>query len=102
MRTPRTRAATQIGRLLQAVDALDDAAFDVANTAQSHVEAEEPIARLIVVEGIAITNRVRRLNGQNPVTITRDGFCYGTLPAGLSTAGEALNQLEGLAMGWSS
>lgn len=98
---PKTRAAVEIGRLLAAVDTLDDAAFQVANVAQSHVQDEEPIARLVVVEAIAITNRVRRLNGGSPVTVTEDGFAYGVLPDPVRTeGGRALQRLEGLAMGW--
>lgn len=98
---PKTRAAVEIGRLLEAVEQLDEAAFRVANVAQSQVQDEEPIARLVVMEGIAITNRVRRLNGGSQITVTRENFAYGTLPRGVrSKGGEALRRLEGLAMGW--
>lgn len=104
MARPRTEIPTQIGRLLEAVEVLDDAAFRVANIAQAHVEGDEPLGRLVTVEAVAITNRVRRLNGGSQLTIVAAGidgwFGYGSSDPPLSRGGEALAKLEGLAMGW--
>lgn len=101
-----TRADQGIGRLLEAVDMLDDAAFNVATTATVYVEPEEPLARLVTVEAVAITNRIRSLTGGSWLTV---GLCdspyqgadfrYTLGDRPLSKGGAALRRLRDLSAG---
>lgn len=101
-----TRADRGIGRLQEAVDLLDDAAFNVATTATVYVEPEEPLARLVTVEAVAITNRVRSLTGGPWLTLGRCDspyqgaeFHYTLGDRPLSKGGEALRRLVALSTG---
>ena len=95
----QSEVAVDLGRVLQLVENLDHAAFQLANVTQSHLEDDEPGAHLVTMEAVAITNRIRGLNGRNMLTITRSGFGYSLGERPRSEAGKVLEALQRSAWG---
>ena len=95
----KSEVAIDVGRVLQLVDELDEAAFKMANVTQSHLGDDEPGAHLVTMEAVAILNRIRGLNGGSMVTIKRRGFGYSLGERPRSKAGKVLEALKRSAWG---
>lgn len=91
--TMKAEDAITLGRTLQLVETLDEAAFNLANHSMHGIATIEPGGYLVTLEATAILNRIRGLNGEAFVTVGRETFGYSLGGHPLSAAGQALESM---------